>query len=78
MLIVVIAVSDEGLNEEMLQARKEREKVSLDMVNEHTKRILNMQQMHAFVFSEHKAYTTTALVEGNEEEELSHELLKSY
>lgn len=51
-----VTVSDEGLNEEIISARKEKEAESLKQFEETKKRINNFKEFHAWLFSEHAAY----------------------
>lgn len=52
-----MGVADEGINEEVLSARKEKEKHSLQQLLKLKKKITTLQDFHNWIFTEHGAYS---------------------
>lgn len=54
------AVSDEGMDEELLSTRIEREKESLEYVLKLKEKIRTFREFHRWLFTEHGAYSVSA------------------
>jgi hypothetical protein len=57
------SVTDDGIEKEMLQARKKREKASLKHVLKMQKTIRDLKAFHRWFYTEHKAYAVAAAPE---------------
>ncbi|NQU98492.1 YdcF family protein [Candidatus Woesearchaeota archaeon] len=56
--LTFLTVDDEGIDENLMAAKKEKEKESLKQFEETKERIKNFKQLREWLFSEHAAYTS--------------------
>ncbi|MGB0467667.1 MAG: YdcF family protein [Pontibacterium sp.] len=68
-------VSDKGLDESVLQQRRLREQQSLEQFLQRSARVTRIEQLHQWLFSEHKAYS---FAEPDRREVLDKRVLASY
>ncbi|MBN1582196.1 MAG: YdcF family protein [Anaerolineae bacterium] len=54
------AVSDDGIDQDMLAARREKEQARLVQLEETRARIVTLRDLHRWLFQEHSAYATGA------------------
>lgn len=70
-----LSVSNEGMDETALNARRNAEKVNLEKLETTKKRIHDMQDLHRWLFSEHDAYRAATQ---QHSQSMSSDLLKTY
>ncbi|CAK9044172.1 Hypothetical protein SCF082_LOCUS25137 [Durusdinium trenchii] len=61
-----LEVPDEGVEPDALESRRAREAKSLASFRQRSASISSMQQMHAFLFTEHMAYSSKRLLKDRE------------